>query len=218
MTWRSCADGWDRQPVPRDECDFYHLLDGMMGSDAPTGQMSIVMACLARYCTMKRVVELGVWKGGTTVLLADAMRSTGGLCVCVDANESTEARARLDRLGLNQWCRFYQGKTWEVASSYDGTPIDLLFIDAGHSLEEVFSDWAAWAVLVRPGGWIFMDNSYTERGVLEFLARSIDAIKEQYQFINVPESYGTAIFRKREGPDAEVMAERLTRPLPRIHK
>lgn len=45
----------------------------------------------------------------------------------------------------------HRGKTTEVASTWN-TPIDLLFIDAGHSYNEVVTDIIAWVKHVRPGG------------------------------------------------------------------
>jgi len=224
MTWRGMQGDWHDGPVPQNECDFYHLVrelppsesasDGttmphLRGTDAPTGQWGMVMGAIIRYARLKRVVELGVWKGGTTVFLADACRDTGGLVIAIDREPCWEARERLQRLGLaSPYCHFYQGHSHTV--QYDGRPIDLLFIDAGHQEHEVRGDWERWTRWVKKGGWVFMDNSTSEAGVMEFMSKLVATADfgQQWQFINCPQSYGVAVFRKRECSDAEEFRRR----------
>ena len=208
MTWRSGKGDWERQPVPENECNFYRLLEGLTGSDAPTGHWSFIMAGIIRYCNLKTVVELGVWKGGTTVCLADAVRDTGGTVWAVDQDDCWEARDRLKRLGLESpHCIFVKWTTWEcthIAGAF-ANPLDLLFIDAGHSLHDITRDWQAWAPLVKPGGWIFVDNTTSEPGVREFFTKFFDGTVffktgygvDSFDSIICPESFGMGIFRKK---------------------
>lgn len=44
-----------------------------------------------------------------------------------------------------------RGVTWEVGDNWN-EPIDLLFVDAGHTYEEVTKDITAWVHHVKPGG------------------------------------------------------------------
>ncbi len=198
MTWRGGQKGWADQLVPSNECDLYHLVDGLCGSDAPTGQPSIIMACIIRYERLQRVVELGVYHGGTSVFLADACRDTSGMCWGVDKEECVEARARIDLLGLSPHFTFLHGRTMDVPIVTD---IDLLFIDDGHTLVDVNEDWMRWSPHVRPGGWIFIDNTMSEAGVREFYGwlEQQSSFREDWDAINITSSYGMAMMRRREG-------------------
>ncbi len=198
MTWRGGRSGWDQELVPESECDLYHLVEGLRGSDAPTGQPSIIMACIIRYERLKRVVELGVYHGGTTGFLADACRDTGGMCWGVDKEECWEAQARIEWLGLTSYFTFLHGRTMDVPLVTD---IDLLFIDDGHTLVEVNEDWMRWSPCVRPGGWVFIDNTVSEAGVRGFYGwlEGTANFRKDWEAINVTSSYGMAMLRRREG-------------------
>lgn len=204
MTWGSGKHEWHDVPLRKEECDFHHLLDGLLGWHISTGPWNIIMACLIRYCRMKHVVEIGVWKGGTSALLADAVKDTGGSYVGVDTNVQ-DAVARIKHLGLECYCTFLEGDSSQVV--YDEKPIDLLFIDAGHSQAEVTADWDRWTEWVRPGGTIFIDNTASELGVIEFLMELVvtESFKKDYQYVMFPESWGMAVIRKREASDLSVL-------------
>jgi predicted O-methyltransferase YrrM len=204
MTWRrQHIDGSDSQPVPPCKLNFGHLVEGLTCSDAPTGPMSLVMACIIYYCSLKTVVELGVCKGGTTVFLANAVKENGGVLYAIDKNECHEARERLERLGLAApYCYFLQGKTNEVnwQGFVSGDWIDLLFIDAGHTYEEFKADWERWTPWVRShGGWVFADNAWDQIGVRNYLLelKATQEFRDAWEYICVPESYGMLIARRK---------------------
>jgi hypothetical protein len=203
MSWQASQGNWATESIPEEECTFYHLLSGLTGRDAPTGQWGIIMACLIRYCGLKNVVELGVWKGATTVLLADACRHTGGRVFAVDTNDCIDARLRIRRLGLQKYCEIHKANSWEIGYSF---PVDLLFIDAGHRYDEVKSDWHAWYPRVKQGGYIFIDNTHSEVGVQNFMAWLLTTpyFLKECQFLNCTHSFGMAMIRKRECDDVEV--------------
>lgn len=208
MTWKSCQGNWAEEPVPKNECDLYHCVEGLLGKDAPTGPMSIVMASIIRYCGLKVVVELGVYHGGTTIFLADACRDTGGRLFCIDLSDCFEARTRIRDMGLEKNCIFYNECSWSVSSP---TSVDLLFIDAGHSKENITFDWMTWYPRVRKGGWIFIDNTSSERGVQEFMFDLMKnaKFKEECQYVNCDHSFGMAIIKKRECDDVEYFGRRI---------
>jgi predicted O-methyltransferase YrrM/GR25 family glycosyltransferase involved in LPS biosynthesis len=51
-----------------------------------------------------------------------------------------------------------RGKSVDVAKQYEDASLDFVFIDAGHSYEDVFSDIAAWLPKIKAGGIIGGDD------------------------------------------------------------
>lgn len=79
--------------------------------------------------------------------------------------------------------------------------IDFLHIDADHHYEGVKIDWDLYRTLVKPQGIITLHDTVNYRepcGVYLLM----DEIREQgeYDIVNFPVSYGTAVLRKRQ-PD-----------------
>lgn len=116
----------------------------------------------------ERTVELGTWKGWNAVLLSLV---TSKITVSVDVHDYDRGES-IDYIrsnGLNARlplgdCRCPEAvvliKEW-----LDG-PIDLLFIDDGHCIEEVTEDHRIWAPLVRPGGWIVFHDINPEANLI----------------------------------------------------
>lgn len=198
--WQMGKRGWQHEEVPREESDFYSLIGNMKGWEAPTSHFSIIMACLVMYAGLKQVVEIGVWKGGTSILLAQAVKVTGGSYVGVDVNIE-QARERVVQFGLDEVCSFLEGRSDQV--EYTGALIDLLFIDGDHTKEGVRADWDRWVQWVRPGGWIFIDNTVSQSGVIAFFKelQQEEAFRRDFRFVNCQASFGVAVIQRklREG-------------------
>lgn len=105
------------------------------------------------------IVELGCFKGRS--LAAMGLASPGAALTGVDAfgdmahrgyKTGTEAlvRKNLAKAGIEK-ANIIAKRTDEAALDWE-EPIDLLHVDAGHSLEEVRADIANWVSKVRPGG------------------------------------------------------------------
>lgn len=206
MTWRQVRQEgkwdtwWNYAPIPEEESNFYRFISDMAGWEAPTGHFAIIMACLVMYSKLKRVVEIGVWKGGTAVLLAHATKIVGGSYIGVDVTVQEGVRERLERFGLGSVASFLEGRSDQVP--YDEAPIDLLFIDGDHSKEGTWADWNRWTKWVRPGGWIFIDNTTSERGTSEFFAelQAEESFQKGFRFVNCPASFGVAMIQRKDGP------------------
>lgn len=104
-----------------------------------------------------RTVELGSWKGTTAVLLSFL---TSGVTVSLDIQDygnREEASSMARNYGNNLWFYLESARdpktVHHVMKVLDG-PIDLLFIDDGHCIEEVTEEYSLWAPMVRKGGWI----------------------------------------------------------------
>lgn len=104
-----------------------------------------------------RTVELGSWRGTTAMLLSMV---TSKVTVSIDVQDygGREEACKIARdQGRTLWfylesCR--DQKTVKHVMEVLGGPIDLLFIDDGHCIEEVTEDYRIWAPMVRKGGWI----------------------------------------------------------------
>ena len=86
-----------------------------------------------------------------------------------DIAPSPEAYERLRHTGVQIIAKpsVEGARGWRRAG---GRPIDLLFIDGSHALQDVFGDFNAWMPFVRPGGEVvFHDYDSVERGGLAHL-------------------------------------------------
>ena len=128
------------------------------------------------------IVEVGVYFGRCTALLAGARRLRGnGMVHCVDPFDGTgdafsmphyaaglsvsgfpsfeEAfRHNLERLGLAQWVTVHRGRDVEVARTWS-EPIDLLLLDGDQSPAGARAEYEAWVGFLRPGGTIILRNT-----------------------------------------------------------
>lgn len=134
-------------------------------------------------------VEIGSYCGKSALFLGEACRVTGrwGL-FSVDHHRGSEeqqpgaqyfdadlfdARRRrmdtlphflenLSRAGLEDWVIPVIGRSSEVARNWPGTRVGLLFIDGGHSQEDVDADYLSWSPLIVPGGFLCFHDVYPD--------------------------------------------------------
>jgi MMP 1-O-methyltransferase len=131
----------------------------------------------AEYARLGPVGEVGTYCGKSTIYLAAAAAGAGQLVVTVDHHRGSEenqagweyhdselvdpATGRMDTLpffratlaesGLEKHVVAVIGTSADVSRLWR-TPLGLLFIDGGHSEENVVTDYEGWAPWVMPGG------------------------------------------------------------------
>ncbi|MGE4297669.1 MAG: class I SAM-dependent methyltransferase [Desulfovibrionaceae bacterium] len=107
------------------------------------------------------VVEIGSGQGGSAYIFA---HTAGALGARIHTHDIAPARELYDNLrGLPVDIRAMSSA--EGAARWDGTPIDVLFIDGGHTFIDVYTDFALWARFLRPGGKVlFHDYDPPARG------------------------------------------------------
>jgi MMP 1-O-methyltransferase len=132
---------------------------------ATIGWMSEVeLAYLADTASKSNViVEVGSWKGRSTLALAC---NTSGTVYAVDTWKGTEQQGdelaqheegwlleefKRNTTGLDNIV-ICEGPSMEMAKRYEGLLIDMLFIDGYHTYEGVRDDILSWSPMVRPGG------------------------------------------------------------------
>lgn len=115
------------------------------------------------------VVEVGSWVGQSALAMHRAL-AHGGTIYCVDTwrgSEFDRCGDFAERLGgdviyqafvgnvgdaLGQGIQPLRGASLAVAENWEGPPIDVVYLDAGHTYGEVARDIEAWRAHVRPGG------------------------------------------------------------------
>ena len=111
------------------------------------------------------VVEIGTAQGGSAHLIANSAMSRNVSIYTYDIAPSKEAYENLR--GLEN-VRILAKPSVEGAKQWAqecGEPIDFLFIDGSHTLDNVFNDFMAWMPYVRQGGKVVLhDYDPVQRG------------------------------------------------------
>jgi predicted O-methyltransferase YrrM len=121
------------------------------------------------------ILEIGTWDGRRAMqMLAVAPEGCQyhGFDLFEDATRETDAIEKnvkphhymeqvLDRLsGFN--ALLYKGNTRETLPAFaPDRPIDFVWIDGGHSVETIRSDWENIKRVIAPDAWVFFDDYYT---------------------------------------------------------
>ncbi|MDD7813675.1 class I SAM-dependent methyltransferase [Mycobacterium sp. CSUR Q5927] len=139
----------------------------------------------------RAIVEVGVFRGGSLRTIAKVARTTH--IYGVDAwglegsyaskSESATKYGGLDTMAVAQRAvsglnvELIRGFSTEVAATYDGPPIGLLYIDAEHTFDAVTADFHAWHPRLADDAHIAFDD-YTETfpGMID----GIDMIVAEY--------------------------------------
>jgi len=132
-------------------------------------------------------VEIGTYCGRSTVLLGAAAAHTGSVLYTVDHHHGSEEhqpgwefhdttmvdtvsgrfdtlptfRRTLDAAGLDDTIVAVVGKSPVVARGWR-TPLELLFIDGGHSEEAAQADFEGWAKWVSVGGALIIHDVFPD--------------------------------------------------------
>jgi predicted O-methyltransferase YrrM len=104
------------------------------------------------------IVEIGTWKGLSTLYLAAGSKAAGRERVtAIDLfpySTMTALHTNLLHAGVHDWVTPLAADSREAAMAWQGPAIRLLFIDGDHTDDGVRQDYAAWQAHVAPGGLI----------------------------------------------------------------
>jgi predicted O-methyltransferase YrrM len=121
---------------------------------------------LARACTGKGViVEIGSWKGKSTICLGLGSRAGASLPVyAVDPHADYrfgDFKTNVERAGIADLVRPIASLSQPAADQFE-EPIELLFVDGSHEYELVLEDFEKWVPKVVEDGWVaFHDTTWT---------------------------------------------------------
>lgn len=124
-----------------------------------------------------RLVEVGSYKGRSTVALAMALfeRNAGSLIAIDphaptgkasytiehgDADTYAEYEANLVRAGVAGFVTTLRTTSSQARTTYDMRPIDMLFVDGSHDYEDVLADIDAWAPLLSSNAVVAFNDPY----------------------------------------------------------
>lgn len=177
------GDDWDLLP---------HL-----SSEYMSGSYMHLLYGLARFQRPQPViVEVGVWKGLTASLFAQAAKLTNGHAWGIDIGEyADEAQARVKRLGLNAWWTYIQGDSAEIGKLWDRR-IDFLYLDGDHEYPGVTRDIEAWTPHVRIGGYVACHDYQSKTGVKQGVDEFLDG-NAAWQGLPLTWEHGLMLLRHR---------------------
>lgn len=135
---------------------------------------------LARGCTGRgAIVEIGSWKGRSTICLAAGARAggSGAKVYAVDPHSGSpehhaalgevatfdEFKANIERAGVADGVVPLVMQSTEAAEAFD-EPVELVFIDGDHSYEAARADIDAWLPKVVEGGAIAVHDAFVYQG------------------------------------------------------
>jgi predicted O-methyltransferase YrrM len=121
---------------------------------------------LARQCTGRGViVEIGSWKGKSTICLGLGSRAGAGLRIfAIDPHADYrfgDFKANVERAGVADLVTPIASRSQPAADEFS-EPIELLFVDGSHEYDLVLEDFEKWVPKVVDGGWVaFHDTTWT---------------------------------------------------------
>jgi predicted O-methyltransferase YrrM len=164
---------------------------------------------LARSLGPATIVEIGRFKGGSTVVFATAKHPdatlwsfdlAGERAPGIDGAEfDAEIAATLARFARNRGVHLVRADSRTAEHPEGGC--DLLFIDGDHSYEGVRADYEHWRGALRPGGHLlFHDAAQPERyaAVSAGVTRAVEEIERSREsgFVREPGAGSIAHFRR----------------------
>lgn len=148
-----------------------HLIKWQLGlAPAEIWTTGAERACLSRHAAgRQRLVEIGVWHGGTTRYLRAAMRPDATL-YAVDPYPPGRVGVSLPRLvarrevrketnGTVVWLRMAGAAAARTATIRNLPGLDFVFVDNAQTDEHLRVEWEAWAPLIAPGGVIALHDT-----------------------------------------------------------
>jgi predicted O-methyltransferase YrrM len=121
---------------------------------------------LARSCSGRGViVEIGSWRGKSTVCLGMGSREGPGARVyAIDPHADYrfgDFRSNIERAGIADLVHPIPSLSQPAADNFH-EPIELLFVDGSHEYDLVLEDFEKWVPKVVDGGWVaFHDTTWT---------------------------------------------------------
>lgn len=160
---------------------------------------------LARDVDGGAVVEIGRFKGGSTLLLAAALGGRAELwsydihashqATYTGADLDEELRDALRRLSLEERVHLVVGDS-RLVPPPEG-PIELLFVDGDHSYEGVSADWSHWGPSLAIGGHALFHDAIDHGGVgtyVDGVRRLMTELDRDPTLVRRPNAGGIAHF------------------------
>jgi predicted O-methyltransferase YrrM len=161
-------------------------IDTVKGFLDPAEGAALYEAALAR-APLGPCVEIGAYCGKSAVYLGTACQASGGVLFSVDHHRGSEEnqpgwdyfdaelwdeeagsldtlpflRRTLSHAGLEETVVPVVGRSTVIARAW-ATPISLLFIDGGHTMEAALGDYGGWTPHLTPGGLLAIHDVFPD--------------------------------------------------------
>jgi predicted O-methyltransferase YrrM len=147
---------------------FLHYLRFLLGLDQPSTQTTPAEQALLRAWAKdaKRAVEIGVFEGFNTELLARVIEP-GGIVVGIDpffkGRTGVSWQKKITHTYLKRKGVMGKVQLLEMVSAdaigHIGAPPDFVFIDGDHSWQGIATDWALYSNALRVGGFMGLHDT-----------------------------------------------------------
>ncbi len=162
---------------------FWHDLKGFLADD----EAAALAAAAATACALGPLLEIGSYCGKSTICLAQALGDSHALLFALDHHRGSEEhqpgeffhdpdlfdegveqmdtfrefRRNLERAGVSDRV-VPLVTTSELAARHWATPLGMVFIDGGHSLDAALADYRCWAGHLVRGGILAIHDVYPD--------------------------------------------------------
>lgn len=152
-------------------------LSKLEGWFSPLQCAELFLQIVSSVQTNSKIVEIGSWKGRSSVFASHAAYLSHSKLYCVDTfkgnrGEGEQHATVIEALKSNIFEQFQKniqtfgcpnvvvcrGESSVIARNWDLGQIDFLFIDGSHDYESVIQDLSSWVPLLRPGGVVCGDD------------------------------------------------------------
>jgi len=118
------------------------------------------------------ILEVGTWSGTRALEMLNLVPKA----TYYGFDLFEEATVETDRQEMNVKPHYYMEKVWDKLEGYDvhlykgntretlktfDKPVDFVWLDGGHSIETIQSDWDNIKRVLMPDAWVFFDDYYT---------------------------------------------------------
>ena len=171
---------------------FDAALDAIRGVDGwlSPEQARVLWDCASELAAPARVVEIGSYRGRSTIVLAGAVAGRGTV-VAVDPHAGNDRgpqqwegpaaaggadlerfRANLERAGVAGAVQHLRLSSGEALGEFAGG-VDLLYVDGAHRFRPALGDIEGWGARVGPGGAMLIHDAFSSVGVTLAILRSL---------------------------------------------
>ena len=144
---------------------------------------------------LKNVLELGVFKGMTTIPLAESVSKIGGHLWSMDIDECKVAHELIKQNNLEKYWTFIQGDDTKTGIDWN-VPIDHLYIDTLHTQKHLVKELELFEPHVTKNGFITIHDTISFKGMLRGILEYVKKSKMNFRFYNYIHCNGLAVIRK----------------------
>lgn len=150
--------------------EFMAPYEDFMILHQPIHQHLVTLNFIVREFNLKDVLEIGTEDGHSTIALAFAVKETGGNLHSIDINPCMKAVDRIRERKLDKYWTFHSSRDSLIVPW--NRKIDCLFIDSGHSYDQMLGELTKYEPFVKKEGFIILHDIIVYRN--EDMCKAID--------------------------------------------